>query len=220
MNDFFVLNLEPLTVQTLLIILVMVTLLGIFLAFSYRLTHLKQGYDKSILFTLLIMPLVVSVVVLLVSNNLARAFSLAGVFTLVRFRLAMRDASDLAYILAAVGIGLALALGYVLLGIIITLFLSIVLTISSFVLLHNQMPFGKLIIDISESDLDVETLENKMTSSTQFLKIHSIQSINLTQTRLVYRIKLKKEDSYSSFVQHLKNEKGIIEIKIQEGFKK
>lgn len=220
MSSFFVLNLEPLTVQTLLTILITVTLLGGLLAGSYVITHLKQGYDPSLLFTLLIMPLVVSIVVLLVSNNLARAFSLAGVFTLVRFRLAMRDASDLVYILAAVGIGLALALGYVLLGIIITLFLSLILTLFSWLVLLNQMPYGKLTLIFNEDEISLESIEKLIQPFTDFLKLLQIQTDALNKEQLVFKMKLKKEGNYQELIKKLKEQKGLITIKIQEGFNK
>lgn len=218
MNAWFVLNLEPLTVQTLLIILFSVTALGGILALSYRVTHIKQGYEQSLLFTLLVMPLVVSIVVLLVSNNLARAFSLAGVFTLVRFRLAMKDASDLAYILAAVGIGLALALGYVLLGIIITLFLSIALMGASWLLLINQIPFMKMTL-ITEPNIQLkETIESSLNASCQFVKLLNIHH-QAQQLGLSYKVKLKPGTDIKSMIESIQSIRDIKDVKIQSGKK-
>jgi hypothetical protein len=219
MQSFWVLNLEPLTVQTLLTILIVVTLFGALLAFSYYITHRKEGYDQSLLFTLLIMPLVVSIIVLLVSNNLARAFSLAGVFTLVRFRLAMSDASDLAYILASVGIGLALALGYVLLGMIITLFLAIVLTFLSHFILKKESPYAKLIFMINE-ELNIKgTLEDILKTHTSAYKLDRIKSQSSgTQYKLSYRIKLKKEFDAKQLIDAIKQVNGALDISIQEDY--
>lgn len=221
MTNFWVLNLEPLTVQTLLIILVIVTLLGSVLALAYIFTHRKDGYDPSMLFTLLIMPLVVSVIVMLVSNNLARAFSLAGVFTLVRFRLAMRDASDLAYILAAVGIGLSLALGYVLLGIIITFFLSIVLTLFSSLILFKVNPYGKLILDIPETHHEKGKLESVIQSYTRTFKLDRIKTqAGGSQYKLTYKVQLHPKTDSKTLIDAVKEVNGGLEVSLQEDYKK
>lgn len=221
MTNFWVLNLEPLTVQTLLIILVIVTLLGSVLALAYIFTHRKDGYDPSMLFTLLIMPLVVSVIVMLVSNNLARAFSLAGVFTLVRFRLAMRDASDLAYILAAVGIGLSLALGYVLLGIIITFFLSIVLTLFSSLILFKVNPYGKLILDIPETLHEKDKLESVIQSYTRTFKLDRIKTqAGGSQYKLTYKVQLHPKIDSKTLIDAVKEVNGGLEVSLQEEYKK
>jgi hypothetical protein len=221
MTNFWVLNLEPLTVQTLLIILIVVTLLGGVLALAYIFTHRKDGYDPSMLFTLLIMPLVVSIIVMLVSNNLARAFSLAGVFTLVRFRLAMRDASDLAYILASVGIGLALALGYVLLGIIITFFLSVVLTVFSSLILFRGTPYRKLILDIPEALHEKGKLEGIIQSHTRFFKLDRMKTqTGGTQYRLIYKVKLLPNHDSKTLLDAVKEVNGGLEISLQENYKK
>jgi hypothetical protein len=221
MTNFWVLNLEPLTVQTLLIILVIVTLLGSVLALAYIFTHRKDGYDPSMLFTLLIMPLVVSVIVMLVSNNLARAFSLAGVFTLVRFRLAMRDASDLAYILAAVGIGLSLALGYVLLGIIITFFLSIVLTLFSSLILFKGNPYGKLILDIPEGLHEKGKLESVIQSYTRTFKLDRIKTQEGgSQYKLTYKVQMNPKTDSKTLIDAVKEVNGGLEVSLQEDYKK
>jgi hypothetical protein len=219
MSSFFVLNLEPLTVQTLLIILVTVTLLGGLLVSSYILTHKHQGFDSNFVFTLFMMPIVVSIVVLLVSNNLARAFSLAGVFTLVRFRLAMRDASDLTYILAAVGIGLSLALGYVLLGTIITLFLVLTLTLFSWAFIIRENSFEKLVISYDETKISQEAFENILRDISKFLKQISLNYKSGGVIEVTYKIQLKKETSNHNLMTAIKSLEGFNYLKILKGNK-
>jgi hypothetical protein len=219
MSSYFVLNLEPLTVETLLIILVTVTLLGGLLVVSYILTHKHQGFDSNFVFTLFMMPIVVSIVVLLVSNNLARAFSLAGVFTLVRFRLAMRDASDLTYILAAVGVGLSLALGYVLLGSIITLFLVITLTLFSWAFIIRENTFEKLVISYDDTKISQETLEEILNDGLRFLKQISINYKPSGSLEVIYKIQLKKEFTNQQLITSIKSIEGLNYLKILQGYK-
>ncbi len=216
---YWVLTLEPLTISTLLIVLFMATLLGSMLAFSYHVSHRKDGYDKSFLFTLLIMPLVVSIIVLLVSNNLARAFSLAGVFTLVRFRLAMNDSSDLGFILASVGVGLSIALGYVLMGIIITTFLSIVLALLSQFLLQQTRSFAKLVFYIPEQMNLKGVVDDVLKNHTKSFKLDKVKSTEFgTLFKLTYKIITKKDVDPKVLIDAIRDMNGNLDVTLYEDY--
>jgi len=73
----------------------------------YVLTRQKKGFQQSLVHTLVLLPVIVAGVVVLVKHSLALAFSLAGVVAAVRFRNALDDSKDAAYLFLAVGIGLA-----------------------------------------------------------------------------------------------------------------
>src|SRR5690606_29335821 len=83
--------------------------------------------DRSFVVTLLLLPLIISIIIMLVSDNVARAFSLAGVFTLVRFRTTISDTKDITFVFSTVAIGLATGMGYIVYAIIIMAFIIAVL---------------------------------------------------------------------------------------------
>src|SRR5947208_16398335 len=60
--------------------------LGILIAYTYRATHKGISYSQSFVQTLVILSMVVSVVMLIIGSNLARAFSLVGALSIIRFR--------------------------------------------------------------------------------------------------------------------------------------
>jgi len=211
--------LEPLTVSNLFIVLGMSTLFGMTLAFVYHLTHYKNGYDKTFMFTLLIMPLVVAIIVLLVSNNLARAFSLAGVFTLVRFRLAMTDSSDLTYILASVGTGLSVALGYISVGIIITLFLAVVLTILSLLLLNKNDQYAKLVVTMPEHLNVKHALNEVLKVHTKSFKVERIRTSDFgTLYKITYKLVLPKNIDEKQLFDDIRLINGNLDISLYEDY--
>ena len=67
--------------------------IGLVIAFVYTLVSKKDGYNKSFIIGLALLPAIVAAVILLVGSNVARAFSMAGAFALVRFRSALRNGS-------------------------------------------------------------------------------------------------------------------------------
>lgn len=213
------LALEPLTVSNLLLVLSMSTLFGLIQAFVYHFTHYKNGYDKSFMFTLLMMPLVVAVIVLLVSNNLARAFSLAGVFTLVRFRLAMTDSSDLTYILASVGTGLATALGYLSAGIMITLFLSFVLMVLSMFLLNKHDEYAKLVVTMPEHLNVKHALSDVLKKHTKSFRVERVKTSDFgTLYKMTYKLVLPKHLDEKALFDDIRLINGNLDVVLYEDY--
>jgi len=110
--SIFLIDTTTLTLGVVISVLISSLILGLILAGTYVWTHYKQGYDRSFCVTLMLFPMIASIIILLVSNDIARAFSLAGVFTLIRFRTTMTDTRDIMYVFATVAIGLTVGLGY------------------------------------------------------------------------------------------------------------
>lgn len=76
-------------------------------AWVYMVTKQRQGYDESVVHTLLILPVPVTGLVIVVQNSLALAFSLAGIVAAVRFRNTLKDTKDAVYIFLAIATALA-----------------------------------------------------------------------------------------------------------------
>ena len=87
--------------------------LGASIVMGVIIAIVKEGYQKNFIIGLLMLPAVVSVVILLVGSNVARAFSMAGAFALVRFRSAPGSAKDISIVFFTMAAGLACGLGYV-----------------------------------------------------------------------------------------------------------
>jgi hypothetical protein len=88
--------------------------LGLLVSLVYRRTHKTRNPSQSFVFTLVLLPAVITVIIFLVGNNVARAFSLAGAFSIIRFRSAPGDPKDITYVLFSMAIGLAAGMGFVL----------------------------------------------------------------------------------------------------------
>ena len=73
----------------------------------YRWTRPRKKYSQSFVHTLIVIPIAISLVVFLVKDSIALAFSLAGIVAAVRFRTSLDEPMDSVYMLMAIGIGLA-----------------------------------------------------------------------------------------------------------------
>ena len=91
--------------------------LGVLVSFTYMKTQNQPS--QSFALTLVLLPAVIAVIILLVGNNVARAFSLAGAFSIIRFRSAPGEPKDITHVLFCMAIGLATGMGFLLYAIII-----------------------------------------------------------------------------------------------------
>jgi len=112
--------------------------LALTIAFIYRKTHCGFSYSPSFVFTLIIVAILSALVMLVVENSLARAFAILGTFTIIRYRTAIKDTRDTAFLLWAIVTGLAVGT--------INYALSVVSTglIGVIVLALSRFDFGSL----------------------------------------------------------------------------
>jgi hypothetical protein len=80
---------------------------GHVLAWVYMATHSGLSYSRSFVKSLIVMPIVVSLVMHVLANNLITAFGMMAVFTIVRFRNMLRDTLDTTYVLLVLVLGMA-----------------------------------------------------------------------------------------------------------------
>lgn len=101
-----------LTWKSVLIVVLSASIIGFVISLIYLLTHKKEGYSQAFCVALILLAPIVGMVILVIGNNVATAFSLAGAFALVRFRSAPGDPKDIAFVFMSVTMGLACGLGY------------------------------------------------------------------------------------------------------------
>lgn len=87
--------------------LVAAMVLGTAVAWIYRQTHKASEPGGSFPTTLVLLAILIAMVTQVIGDNVARAFSLVGALSIVRFRTVVRDTEDTAYVIFAVAVGMA-----------------------------------------------------------------------------------------------------------------
>lgn len=93
---------------------------GVLVALVYRSTLGNSSRESRALFsTLILLTLIISVISAVIGDNVARAFSLVGALSIVRFRTVVEDTRDTAFVILAVGVGMAVGAGHLMVPIIL-----------------------------------------------------------------------------------------------------
>jgi hypothetical protein len=100
-----------------LVRLILAMLLGGLVTLVYRFTRAADETAPSFTVTLVLLSILIAMVTQVIGDNVARAFSLVGALSIVRFRTVVRDTQDTAYVIFAVAVGMAVGAGHPVLAI-------------------------------------------------------------------------------------------------------
>jgi len=113
----------------IMIVLIMAMILSFIAAKVYQVTHDGISYSSAFVHTLVMFGILVSMVMLIIGSNIARAFTLVGALSIVRFRNAIKETKDVAFIFFVMVIGMAVGTRFYVLAVMMTLFVCTLLVI-------------------------------------------------------------------------------------------
>lgn len=188
--------------------------MGLVIGTAYMYACKKSGYGKDFIVGLVLLPAIVSAVILLIGSNVARAFSMAGAFALVRFRSAPGNAKDIAVVFFAMASGLACGLGYVTFAVVFVLVVVLVLlllTITPFADRNSGLKQLRIVIpeSLNYSHVFDEAFE-KFTSEAVLKKV---KTTNMgTMFELTYEVHIKTDSEEKEFIDALRVRNGNLNI--------
>jgi len=185
---------EALTRWETLFALTLCSVLMLVVCGVYRFTHRNSSYSQSYVHTLVLMGMITTVIMIVIGSNIARAFSLVGALSIIRFRNAVKETRDVGYIFLAMAVAMACGTRFYVLGCMATGIIGsmmILLHVLNFAaptrraerLLKIQMP----------ADVDAETaLEPTMLNLFQAYSVITMETARQgLYTQIVYSVLAK-----------------------------
>ena len=213
-NEVFAFTSSEITFQGMIATLITSLLFGFVLGITYLITQKKEGYQRSFVITLIMLPVILSMIIIFVGSNLARAFSLAGTIAVIRYRSVPGDPKDIGYVFFAVGAGLACGVGLFGYGAIFVLALSVVLIIiekTNFAKPSNKRKILK--ITVTEDMNYQNAFDEILSESTLDYNLVKIKTTELGSLfELVYYITMDDKTSEREFINKLRCVNGNLSI--------
>lgn len=204
-----------LTFNNAVITIGLAIILGLIISLTYMKTN-QSTYSQSFTLTMVVLPVIVAIIILLIGSNIARAFSLAGAFSIIRFRSAPGDPKDIAYVLFTMASGLACgvgAFGYAVLFTIILCVLMFVLSRFNFGGKKNQLKTLKVTIP---ENLSYEEALNEVFHT--FNVPFDLKKIRTTELgslyELVYSVTIHESVSQKEFLDAIRTRNGNLDISL------
>jgi uncharacterized membrane protein YhiD involved in acid resistance len=169
-SDWFAGQLSSFTPINVAIALVAALIAGLIISTVYKKTFRGVLYSPSFTMTLILLCLVTTPVVMAIGSNVALSMGMVGALSIVRFRTAVKDPLDTAYMFWAITMGILLGSNAYIIAIVALLGISVILLVLSYVRLRN--PNGYLLVlhydEFAQSDI-----ENELKRSVRFYRMRS-----------------------------------------------
>lgn len=225
MSDFLTLggdlpSRDPLDVFLRLIVAM---LFGAGITVIYRQTRHAVAATPSFMVTLVLLTILIAMVTQVIGDNVARAFSLVGALSIVRFRTVVRDTQDTAYVIFAVAVGMAVGAGHPWLAV----GSMMVIGLAAWVMRERTLAGAAAVIDAVE---DAYLLEVRVGIGTdpeallrpaldEYLAGRRLQGISTARQGLAldvdYRAVLRAEGSAGELVKALNRIEGVQGVTLQ-----
>lgn len=196
---------EIFTVQDIVLTVVLSFVLSLFIGWIYKITHRGVAYSQSYVQTLVLLAMVVGVVMLVIGSNIARAFTLVGALSIVRFRNAVKETRDVGFIFYAMAIGMACGTRFYLLAVIATFTIGgLVWAMVRYDTFAKEAAVQLLKVRLP-ADMPYATIFEEVfaryVQRSELVAMETVQAGTLTE--LVYSIELKRKADVQAFLTEL-----------------
>jgi uncharacterized membrane protein YhiD involved in acid resistance len=196
---------EVFTIYDVVLTLVLAFVLSLLIGSVYQRTHRGVAYSQSYVQTLVMMAMVVGIIMLVIGSNIARAFTLVGALSIVRFRNAVKETRDVGYIFFAMAIGMACGTRFYLLAVIATGVICALLWVMDRFDFFAKEAAGQLLKVRLPTEMPYATLFESLFA--RYLNHYDLVAIETVQAgtllELVYSVEVKRKADVQAFLAEL-----------------
>ena len=192
----FLENVTAVSLLDMAIALALAFAVGVFIFFVYKKTYKGVMYSSTFGVTLIALTMIATLVIPAVTSNVVLSLGMVGALSIVRFRSAIKDPLDIAFLFWAIGAGIVLAAGLIPLGVIGSLLIGAVLLLF---VNHksNDQPYMAVIgLSAQAEDTVLETLAKGTKKQVVKTKSISPEGIELT-------VEVRLQENSTAFMNSL-----------------
>jgi len=203
LSSDFLSTVTEFSLTDMMIAMVLALVLGLFILFVYKKSFSGVMYSSGFGISLVAMSLVTTMIILAIGSNVILSLGMVGALSIVRFRSAVKDPMDIAYLFWAISAGIVLGAGLIPLAIFGSLFIGIVLYLFS-----AKKPTDKpYILIVNCADDDAEKSVNDVLKNT--VKKHILKSKSVSQNGTELTVEVRLPNMESDFVNKISVLPGI-----------
>ena len=200
----FLENVSAISMLDMVLCMLLSFALGLFIFFIYKRCHMGVMYSASFGLTLIALCMITSLLILAVTSNIVLSLGMVGALSIVRFRTAIKEPSDIAFLFWSIASGIVLAAGFIPLAVFGSIFIGIIL-----ILCAGYKGFDRpYILVLHCSDADAEKMA--MEFITKNVKRMSLKSKSVEPGRIELDMELRLKEADTGFINELSRLDGIL----------
>ncbi len=199
----FLSNINTFSVLDVLLALGLSFVIGLFIFIIYKKTYSGVMYSDQFGVSLIAMAMITSVVIIAVTSNVVLSLGMVGALSIVRFRTAIKEPMDIAFLFWSIAVGIVLGAGLIPLAVIGSVIIGVIIVIFSTRRI-GDIPYI-LVVGCAdgETEKDVEELI-KSEAKKSLLKSKSVTQAGV---ELTYEVRIKEDDT--DFVNKISEREGV-----------
>lgn len=206
-NDIFKSNfLENITSVSLLDMAMALALafgLGLFIFLVYKKTFLGVMYSSSFGVTLVALTMITTIVILAVTSNVVLSLGMVGALSIVRFRTAIKEPLDIAFLFWSIAVGIVLAAGMILLAVLG----SVVTGVMLLIFVNKKSHVNPYIVVVNCADHESERLAREFLE--QQVQRCVVKSKTAQQGCVELNLEVRMKDENTDFINILSEMNGV-----------
>lgn len=199
----FIENVTSVSILDMAVALILAFGLGMFIFLVYKKTYSGVMYSASFGTTLVALTMITTVVILAVTSNVVLSLGMVGALSIVRFRTAIKEPLDIAFLFWSIAVGIVLAAGMIPLAVIGSVIIGVILLVFVNRKAHKNPYIAVIRCTGSDSEKNAKTF---LESKTERCVIKS-KSVQKGSVELNMEIRLK--DDNTDFVNQLADMEGV-----------
>ena len=200
---------------TALMVLLLAFVLGHMIAWVYIWTHAGLSYSQSFTASLVIMPVIVSLIMLLMIDNIVTAFGLLAVFAVVRFRNVLKDTRDTTFILWAIVQGMAVGTMMISTAVVGCVVLSLVFLYLRLTAFGTRQRYDVVLsLSMAPGLLTSESLGDILRRHSGRVQLASRRNVDDSHQDISYRLLLRDPARSNELVSELEETSGVDHVSL------
>ena len=188
---------------------------GFMISYIYRWTYRGPHYSLSFVHSIVILPMVTTLVIIVIGNNLARAFGLVGAMSIIRFRTAVKDTQDIVVIFFSLASGMAAGVGMRAIAFIGTIGIGAVLLFlnrTNYAKLHKTDFLLQFVCVLEKGTAPYLSILENYCKESKLIHTQSMDQQDLFE--IAFHVQLKSGKNSTDLVKELNNLREISEVRL------
>lgn len=199
----FLENVSSISVLDMGLALLLAFGLGLFIFFVYKKTYAGVMYSSSFGVTLIALTMITTLVILAVTSNVVLSLGMVGALSIVRFRTAIKEPLDIAFLFWAIAAGIVLAAGLIPLAVFGSVFIGLMILIFA-----NRRDMTNPFIVVLECD-GHESEERALDVLRHHTKRCTIKSKTARKGSVELNLEIRLRNTNTDFINELSELEGV-----------
>lgn len=199
----FLSNINSFSTLDVLLALALSFVLGLFIFLVYKKTYMGVMYSDSFGVSLIAMSMITSVVIIAVTSNVVLSLGMVGALSIVRFRTAIKEPMDIAFLFWSIAVGIVLGAGLLPLAVIGSVIIGIMIVIFS----TRRIGDTPYILVINMENDSKESTINETVKKEAKKSLLKTKTVGKSGVQLIYEVRIRNNNT--DFINKIYSISGI-----------